>query len=395
MKKRKTLKTKKIIVLLIVSIVLASILPAPLSFVFADDDDSYSERVDDLVDSFDFEILDEALGKYLEDFEYGGQSFVSLLKEYLKSDKSELTDTGNFFGYIAKIFSSEFKGLLSVFVSVFAIAVLSGLLRSVGLKNGAMSETAGLICSTVASALIFGETATIALSVLGFVSEIIGTMEAATPVFVTLSALSGGVSKNNALTPVCSFAIQGVNVVVSKILFPAVGVTCAVTAIAPLADGDAAGEIRDTIADAFKWFVGISVSLLSLITAISGISGSVKDGISMRALKYAVGNAIPVIGGFAKEGVDVVLVASQAVKSGVGALFTLILLLSFMKPVLRILCFSLGLKLLGVAAAPVAEKSFSSLLSGFSKVVDMLAILLVAILILFFFLTYSLLLFQA
>ena len=395
MKRQKTSVAKKIIVSLILLIICAFIFPVSLSFAFADEYDSYSERVDDLIDSFDFGILDETLKKYLDDFECGGQSFVSLLKDYLKNDESELSDTGNFFGYAIKVFFSEFKGLLSVFVSVFAIGVLSGLLRSVGLKNGAMSETAGLICSTVASALIFGETASIALSVLNFSSGIIAAMEAATPVFLTLSALSGGIGKNNALTPVCSFVLQGVSVVVSRILFPAVGVSCAVTSIAPLADGDSAVKIRDSIFDAFKWFVGISVSLLSLLTTVSGVSGSVKDGISMRALKYAVGNAIPVIGGFAKEGVDVVLVASRMVKSGVGVLFTLILLLAFAKPVLKTLCFSFGLKLLGVAVAPVADKSFSGLISGFTKVVDMLAILLVAILILFFFLTYSLLLFQS
>lgn len=367
-------------------------IPLSHSSVIAEDDNgkSYDEQLSELIDSFDFQSLDEVYLKYLSEIN-GGSSFKEELVAFLNGTSPDGSD---YFGYLKKITGDSFKNILPPIIAVFAIAVLSGLLSSFSVKSDGVKESVFLTCYAAGTSVVFAETAIIAVRVLGFISEICGFMQSIYPVFATITSLSGESAKSAALTPVCSAVIQVVTVSVSGILIPSVVAVCALSAAGSVSEKYSVAKTRDFIVDGFKWFVGIAVSVLSLFTAISGISGSVRDGVSLRALKYAVGNTVPVIGGFAREGVEVFLVAAQSIKNGTGALFMLILAVAFAKPAIELTCYSLLLKLIGALSAPFSDKRFGDMLTGFQKTMSLLNVILVCVAIMFFLMIFIVLFLQ-
>ena len=349
-------------------------IPLSHSSVIAEDDNgkSYDEQLSELIDSFDFQSLDEVYLKYLSEIN-GGSSFKEELVAFLNGTSPDGSD---YFGYLKKITGDSFKNILPPIIAVFAIAVLSGLLSCFSVKSDGVKESIFLTCYAAGTSVVFAETAIIAVRVLGFISEICGFMQSIYPVFATITSLSGESAS------------------VSGILIPSVVAVCALSAAGSVSEKYSVAKTRDFIVDGFKWFVGIAVSVLSLFTAISGISGSVRDGVSLRALKYAVGNTVPVIGGFAREGVEVFLVAAQSIKNGTGALFMLILAVAFAKPAIELTCYSLLLKLIGALSAPFSDKRFGDMLTGFQKTMSLLNVILVCVAIMFFLMIFIVLFLQ-
>jgi len=391
MKKKSGSGIKRII--LVLSLCLASImLPFNIHTVRAEDENekSYDEQVNDLIDSFDFDSLDELYRRYLSGIK-DGDSFKDELIAFLKGTSP---DGNDYFIYLKNITTDVIKNILPPLFAVFAIAVFSGLINTLSSRSEGVKESVFLTCYAAGTSVIFGETAVIAVRVLSFVTELCGFMQSVYPVFATMSSLSGESAKSAVLTPVCSTVIQAVNVSVSGILIPAVVAVCALSAVGSVSEKYSVAKTRDFIADGFKWLVGIAVSVLSLFTTISGIGGSVRDGVSLRALKYTVGNTVPVIGGFAKEGVEVFLVAAQSIKNGTGALVLVILALAFAKPLIEVACYSLLLKLIAALSAPFADKRFGEMLSGFQKTVSLLNVILISAAIMFFLMVFAVLFLQ-
>jgi hypothetical protein len=51
---------------------------------------------------------------------------------------------------------------------------------------------------------------------------------------------------------------------------------------------------------------------------VQGITSASIDGISIRATKYAISNSIPIVGGFLRDGFDIVIAGSVLIKNAVG-----------------------------------------------------------------------------
>jgi len=355
------------------------------------ENDSYGEYIEDLIQSVDYSSLDEFFLKYYSIFD-NADGFENILKKYLASTSS---DYGNIFSYFMQSAKESLKSFATSFFVILVIAIMSGLISSLSPNlSSSAKEAVFLSCYLCGASVLFGETATLISEIFAFVQELIGLMQSVIPIFITLSTISGNTAKAQNLTPVCGFITQSVSVVSVRILMPAVAVVCALNVAGSISEKYSLSKTRDFIIGAFKWLTGIVITLLSFFTALSGISGSVKDGVSMRALKYTVGNAVPIIGGFAREGVDVVIAAAQTVKGGIGVVFLLMLSVVCIKPILKIIIFSLGLKLLAALSAPFADNRFCDMLIGFKKTVSLLAVILISTLIMFFFLIYTILFMQ-
>lgn len=67
-----------------------------------------------------------------------------------------------------------------------------------------------------------------------------------------------------------------------------------------------------------KWLIGISFTVFTFFLSVQGITAGGIDGISLRATKYAISNSIPIVGGYLKDGVDLVIASSVLIKNAVG-----------------------------------------------------------------------------
>jgi len=119
-----------------------------------------------------------------------------------------------------------------------------------------------------------------------------------------------------------------------------------------------------------KWLIGVSVTVFGLFLSIQGIASGVFDGISMKAAKYAISNSIPLIGGFLKDGFDLVVAGSVLIKNALGISSILLIFYKILSPIMQILAFSLLLKLVSAIIEPISDSRVSDFCSSISKSVS-------------------------
>ena len=92
-----------------------------------------------------------------------------------------------------------------------------------------------------------------------------------------------------------------------------------------------------------------------------GITGSSIDNLATKGAKYALSGYVPVIGGYLKDGFDIVTASCVVIKNAVGLCALIILLAGI--PIIKMTALSFGLKITAAVAEPLSDNKFSSVLN--------------------------------
>lgn len=387
-KKNKILKQIKI--LLFLCLIIITLIPV-VNFVAADSGDNkdFYEKINDLLDCLDFADIEKFYNEFAGDLTRGS-SFKDEVRELISGKEGR--NFKDVISYFINAITGNIKEILPSLLIVLIIAIVSGMFSSVGFNTKGVKDAVFLVCYAAASGILFTDTAKISVDSLSFLSNTCISIQSSFPLITTVSSLCGESNKIKVLSPICAFITQLIGFSVLKIMIPAIIGVCALSSVSALSEKSSLSSTRDAIVDVFKWIIGISVSLLSVFTSISGLGCSARDSISLKTLKYTVGNTVPIIGGFAKEGVDVVISAAQVIKSGIGSVFMVLIVYVFAKQFLRLGCFLLLLNIVNALCMPFADKRFCDMICGFKKTVSLIIVLFVAVTVLFFICCYVLLL---
>ena len=119
-----------------------------------------------------------------------------------------------------------------------------------------------------------------------------------------------------------------------------------------------------------KWGLGLLLAAFSVFLTVQGITSATYDGISLKAARYALGNSIPMVGGFLSGGLDLVLAGSVLIKNSVGMCGILLLLLVIAVPLIQLVVYNLFLKLTAAVTEPIGAEGISGVLSSLSGAVN-------------------------
>ena len=101
--------------------------------------------------------------------------------------------------------------------------------------------------------------------------------------------------------------------------------------------------------------------------------------ISIKATKYALSNSIPIVGGFIKDGFDLVIAGSILIKNAIGITCVIILFYMILSPVLYLVTFSILLKLVCAIIEPITDNKITSFCLGMSKCISYLLVAIISV----------------
>ena len=133
---------------------------------------------------------------------------------------------------------------------------------------------------------------------------------------------------------------------------------------------------RDTIV---LTIIGILFGVFITYTTAKGITGASIDNIATRGGKYAVGNYVPIIGNYLKEGFDIISSSFLVVKNTFGFVSVIVLIFICISPLIKIGTTILILRLTAAITEPFADKKITNMLCGISKSLNMLVVINVAV----------------
>ena len=321
-------------------------------------EEKLNENILELIGQLDLEALQEyvdSLGMLTDD------SVADRLVAYIKG---ESFDYDNLWEELGNVLFENVGDLLPAFACITAIALLSGVIST--LRSGSFSATSAdmIFLVSYAAALIplIGVLTEVFQKVIDSVTEMQKQMQITFPLLLTLMAASGGTLSVAICRPAVAFFSNTIVSLVSSVVFP-----LTITIIAFSMAANLTKELKISKFSAFfksinKWIIGICISVFGLFFTLQGITSATYDGIVRRAAKYAIGNGIPIVGGFLSGGFDLAVAGSILIKNSIGSMSVFLMVSVLFEPIVLLLAVNLFLRFTAAITQPFGDSRISDFL---------------------------------
>ena len=317
-----------------------------------------NDMIQDQMGKLDLKALEEYINS-LGDL--SDKSVGERLLDYIKGKEFDYSGFGK---QIVDVLFENVKKILPAFTCITAVTLLSGLIST--LKSGANGQTSAemIFLVTYAAALIpiLGVLTECFKESLQSISAMQKQMQIVFPLLLTLMAASGGTLSAAVCRPAVAFFCTSIMSVIHSVVFP-ITITIIVFSMA----GNLTKELKISRFTAFfksinKWLIGICISVFGLFFTLQGITSATYDGIVRRAAKYAIGNGIPIVGGFLSGGFDLAVAGSVLIKNALGSMSIFLMIYVIFEPLILLISVNLLLRLTSAITQPFGDSRISDFL---------------------------------
>ena len=323
-----------------------------------DIEERLNQTIQEQIDNLDLEALQE----YVDSL--GNFSNESLSERLITYIQTGGTDYEGIWKQIKTVLFSKITEILPAFACITAITLLSGFISM--LKSGSNSHTTSdmIFLITYAAALIpllsiLSEC--FRLSVSG-IKSMQTQMQLIYPLILTLMAATGGTATAAVCRPAVAFFANNIVTVVHSVIFPITGCILVLSMATNLTKDLKIGKFTAFFKSINKWIVGICISAFGIFFTLQGITAANYDGIVRRAAKYAIGNGIPIVGGFLSGGFDLAVAGSVLIKNALGSMSIFLMIAVVFEPLILLVSVNILLRLTAAVTQPFGDGRISDFL---------------------------------
>ena len=281
---------------------------------------------------------------------------------------------------------SEIKTSIKIATSILVLALLSSIIKS--LENSFSSK--GI--TTVTNYIVFITVVTLTLvsfrDILSLcyttIENIMGLVNVIIPIMISLLVLVVFPITSTALNPIFIGGIAAINIIFKKFIFMAISIAFAILVVNNLTNNIKLNRLSSFIKQINIVALGAVFTLYLGLVSIQGLYVTSFDKFTVKTAKFAVGNFIPVVGGFVSDSVDILLSSSQLIKNVFGGVGLVILVGICLIPIIKILSVILVYKVCSIAIEPVGEDNISSFLNEVANLMIIILATIIAVTIIFF-----------
>lgn len=320
------------------------------------------------------EIMDETIREQLENLDLealqsyvdslgnaSGKSVVETLLTYIGGTQFDYQSFGK---EILLILFSKVTEIFPAFACIMAIALLSGLVSM--LQNGSAQPSAsGMVRWITYVGALIPLVAVIAECVSTTVSGISSMqkqMSVIYPLMMTLMAACGSSVTVAVCRPAVGFFATAITSIICEIVLPLTLVIMAFSFVGNLTKTLKIGKFTSFFKSVNKWIIGVSISIFGLFFTLQGITAASYDGVMRRAAKYAIGNGIPIIGGFLSGGFDLAVAGSVLIKNSLGSMGIFLMIAVLLEPLILLISVNVLLRLTAAITQPMGDGEISAVL---------------------------------
>ncbi len=336
---------------------------------FADDNaQELNQTITSILDGLDLSELDSYLQSFGDGFIFSFGDSAREIIEYLINGNLGV----NYSGYLGEIFSLLFDNVLSLlpgFAQIIALGVLCAIIKSGegSIMSRSTSRGVCIACYSLIIAISVALLAGIVSAAMDSINAIKAQVEIVTPILVTLTVLSGGGNSAAIYSPSALFISGGAVQIVTGVIFPATIAVIVINFISKLSPDISFSGAAKLIKNILKWIIGITLAVFSLFITVQSTAASLFDGIFFKATKYLVGNSVPVVGNFLSAGVDMVVAAGSLIRSSVGIVGIVLLIIEVGPPIVMLIAFSIMLKTVAAIMQPIGERTVHDMFADLSS----------------------------
>ncbi len=377
------MKKRTFVILLIIGLSFISSFSINFTLVSASE---LSDSIEEQLKNIDLSELEEFLNSIEnkpDSYNFVNSIYSMLAGEYDVSYNDVVS-------YIFSAFILDLKEALPLLMSIVAIAILSGIFNN--LKSNFMSKGVAdiifFVCFLAVILLLGTQVSSFYNKTKNLIENLLKFNQIMSPILLTLMVASGGTVSASVYKPAVAFLSGGIINIFLSIVLPLAIVVLIFSVISNMSQTVKLNKLSDCLTSLIKWIIGLSVTIFGLFLSVQGITSATFDGISIRATKYAISNTVPIIGGFLKDGFDLVMAGSVLIKNSIGVVSVFAIFYLIISPVLFMATFSLLLKFVCGIIETFADKRICVLCESVSKTITyfIVSILMVGLMMFIFIL---------
>jgi len=344
------------------------------------DEQTVDDSVDDLLDNLDLKgvqgIIATLSSNQLEVFGFG--DIVSRIKAVISGEYEN--DFGSVITYVLALLGADIFEFLPMLIGCLAIVLAYSIVNSVKgrFASDAIEKVVYFAFGTLAVSLVVGYFSAVMATAVKYVTSIKTQINTIAPVLITLMTAAGASASAGVYSPSIAILGSGMTNVIIYIAFPALIMALVFDIIGSVSSGIKLDKTSDFFRSACKWFLGTAFFIFVAVIGVSGITASVRDGISVRAARFAVSKYVPVIGGYLSQGFDFVMAGNVLIKNALGSSAVILIILCAAPLLTKLAGFTLTLKLTAAISEPLGGDRLSGIMTSISKSSSVIAAVVAA-----------------
>lgn len=375
---------KKIVTSMILCI-LMGLTFANVSFAQEENDKKVKESVDTYISEQLNKINLQEIQNQIKDEKFIEDVDLKTFMKDLISGKKTMLDLFDKEGLKLFLFD-ELRASLKVASIIFVLALLSSILKSLdnSFSSGAISQVTTYIVFIVM----------VTLTLVGFkdvlnicnttIDSMINLMQVLMPILITFLVVMGFPMTSTVMTPIFMGGVTFINIVFKNFLFVSITIGFAILVINNLSNSIKLKKLASFIKQINLITIGAIFTIYLALVSMQGMYVKSLDGFAVKSTKFAIGNFIPVVGGFVSDSFDIILSSSQLIKNLFGGVGLIILVGICLIPIIKIISIILVYKTSAMIVEPVGEDSISNFLNEISNLMAIMLACIIAITIMFF-----------
>ncbi len=370
---------KRIILLIIVLAVLSSVPVGAEQFRFEFDGDTAPSLTDpDLSEAADYlpDAASDELSAYLS-AEDGADKAAEI------SDKLDPRYWGN---YILNELKTSFLSGAELLAAVLGLIILSSVVSafSAGSEEGLSRAPLG-ITSLFIALEVARTSASLVSTVSEYLSRLCSLMNVMTPIMSALYVTSGRVTEMSVNSSALMLFVTLTENANTFLLLPFSAAILALTTVSALGTGSGIGSLSGAAGKVLTWIVASVSAVFSFVMGVQTALARGTDTLAAKAVKFAVGNGVPIVGGALSEAVTTVGASLSLIKKTAGGAAVVMILLMIFPVLVRVAVSLISLSLCKGAAEFAGAGNAVSVITGARAVLASFAALAASSGILFLF----------
>lgn len=278
--------------------------------------------------------------------------------------------------YLKEVSTAPFKACVSILAVLLACALLNTLKSTFSEKS--LQNVFDIVAALCLAAIILVPITKLVNYCASIINDSSKFMISFLPVFSSLAAVSGRPASGIISQSLLMIVSQVLSSLTSTIFVPMVDIYLAFCVVGSIAPNINITGIAGFMKRAVTWVLTLSLTVYTGILTVQGVIASAADNVSVKAAKFVVDGAIPVIGSTISDAMNTVISCTGLLKTTVGAYAIVVFILTYLPPVLECLLWLFTIELALAVADILGINNMTGLLTAVKEAVRLIIALVIA-----------------
>lgn len=284
--------------------------------------------------------------------------------EVLNSAITGKIDNSTLAKKLLNILGKEIRNQLTLIGSIIVIIVIHSILKSVsdGLENEGISKVSYFVQYILIVTLIMKSFSEIVMNIKDTTQSLVGYSYSLIPLLISLMMFTGNLVSAGAVQPILLLMITFIGTFISNFLLPMVLIGTALGIISKISDKVQIDKLAKTFKSSTVWILGLVLTVFTGVLSLeSSLTGKV-DGITTKATKAIVTNAIPVVGKILSDASETVLGSGIVLRNAVGLVGVIVIIGICAMPIIKLGVLTALYQMLSAICEPIADKKIINII---------------------------------